>query len=124
MDVIDLLGNSLPDISASTKNAQHLVRVENISTLKQNAKVFLKLPNSTLRLEFVEQATVSDAWSEARNDIASGSEVDFVREMRRTGGPNHTAEPIECVDVEDSMGTLAWSSGSCGVPFSMTIPAN
>jgi hypothetical protein len=124
MDVIDLAGKSLPDISASTKDARHLVRVENISTLKQNAKVSAKLPNGTLRLEFVEHGSVSDNWSDFRNNIPSTTEVDFVREIRRTGGPNYSAEPIECVDVEDSMGSLAWSSGSSGVPFSMTIPTN
>jgi hypothetical protein len=124
MDVVDLNGNSLSAISHSTNDAQHLVRVENISTLKQNAKVSVRLPNGTYRLEFIVQGSGADEWSDSQSNIASTTVVDFACEIRRTQGPKNLAEPISCVDVEDSIGTLAWSSGSSGVPFSMTIPAN
>jgi hypothetical protein len=124
MDVEDRSGKSLSQIDVRTSNARHVIRVENISSLTQNTQVFAKLPNLTNHIEFVDGGTVTDNWNEARYNIASGTIVTCNRPVQRNTGPNNPAEPIQCDDVQDSVGSLAWSSGTSGVPFSMTIAAN
>jgi hypothetical protein len=124
MDVIDQGGKPLQQITRHTRNARHIVSVENFSGLTQNARVTVKLPNLKLRLEYITPAAGgADGWIDFRSGIASGTTVDFVHRLRRTGGPNNPTEPIECADVEDSLGTLKFNAATCGVPFSMTIDA-
>ncbi len=125
MDVEDHSGKSLPQIDTSTRNARHTIRVENISALTQDAQVFASLPNLTNHIEFVVAGVVTDNWNEARYSIASGTIVTCHRPIRRNSGPNNPVEPIQCDDVQDTVGgSLGWSKGTSGVPFSMTIAAN
>ncbi|WP_316172498.1 MULTISPECIES: hypothetical protein [unclassified Bradyrhizobium] len=123
MDVKDSTGSSVSSIPGGTPPIKHVISVENISALSQNVKVKASLPNSTRSIEFVDGSGTYDQWSDSRVSVASGVTVTLDFELRRNGGPKNSAEPIQCDDVEDSIGSLASSSATCGVPFSMTIAA-
>jgi hypothetical protein len=124
MEIQDHLGRPLSNISARTQGARHVVRVENVSSLTQNARVFASLPNGKRRIEFVGRAGAIDTWNDVRNNIASGAIVDLDFPLRRNSGPHSPAEPIQIDDVQDSVGTLVGNPATCGVPFTMTIAAN
>jgi hypothetical protein len=123
MEVLDHHGRPLSQISTRTHGARHVVHVENLSSLTEDAKVFASLPNRKRHIEFVDPAGTHDKWNDVRNSIAPGAIVDLEFSLRRNGGSSSLAEPIQCDDVQDKVGTLAWSSGTSGVPFTMKIAA-
>lgn len=122
MDVQDSHGHRVHQIPARS-GTFHVVKVENIATLKhQHARVTCSLPNGRLRLEFSSAKLPSASWSDTRLRIAKRVTVEMRCELRKKpGGSANTAEPIQCDDVEDSVGSLAFSSATSGVPFAMTI---
>jgi hypothetical protein len=124
MNVLDQQGQRLPQISQSTHGARHVVSVENYSTLSQNAWVVASLPHGTSRIEFVDSAGQAAArWDKQAMNIPTGTTVDLECPLRRNNGSNHPNEPIQCDDVQDAQGSLAWASGTKGVPFTITILA-
>jgi hypothetical protein len=125
MQVLDHSGQPISQISQSTQGARHVVTVENISGLTQNALVKVMLPHKRRRIEFLDPASnlAIDQWSESAMGIPVFSKVDVERPLQRNSGSNHPSEPIRCVDVQDAQGAMAWSPGTTGVPFQITIDA-
>ena len=98
MSVEDHSSALLSQIATSTSNARHVIRVENISSLTQNAKVIASLPNGTRSIQFTDPGGgVVANWDETRHNIPSGAIVICDRPLTRNGGPKNAAEPIRAM---------------------------
>jgi hypothetical protein len=124
MEVLDHLGRPITRISTATKGARHVVHVENISGLPCNARVKARLPNGTLRIEFVDASgsAVAD-WDKSQYSIPKFATRDLECALRRNTGSSHSKEPIQVDDVMDGRGTLGWNSATSGVPIQISIDA-
>jgi hypothetical protein len=121
MDVIDNVGTTISKIDSTTSGPHHIVDIENISTVPRGAKIVALLPNSSRGIEFVQGGAALSGWNDEVKNIPSGATRRLGCDLRRNSGPSASGEPIQCDELYENRGTLAWARLYAGVPFQITI---
>ena len=122
MEVLDSGGTVVTRIDDKTSELRHVIHAENISSLPRGARVKASLPNGTRRLEFAREGNTSASWEDEILNIASGGTGDLECAIRRNDGPAGSKEPLQCDELHEKRGMLAWRQLSAGdLPFQIAV---
>lgn len=123
MEVRDQYG-PVGTITRTTAYAEHVVTVENISTLPRDIHVFSSLPSGTSHVEFAKTPPI-DSWDEQVMCIPSGSLRTAVCPVRRNGAPSAANVPFQLNRLLERLGAAAvWTPiASRAIPFDIFVKA-
>jgi hypothetical protein len=122
MEIRDSSNACIGLIDAATVGPRHVINVENISSLPRGARTLASLPQGMRRLEFqVGGASVAN-WDKSVLRIPAGAARELECALHRHGRGTGTNEPLQCDDVHEQRGSLAWRQlRSPSVPFQITV---
>jgi hypothetical protein len=120
MEVRDASGKIINAITNSTTGARHVVKVKNISSLDRSVRVVASLPNGRTHLEFDDNGTKKADWDKNVGKIPKYDRGEL--ECNLVHKSANKCEPLQCDEVYQQRGTLAWSQlHSPDIPFNIKV---
>jgi hypothetical protein len=112
MEVCDASNACIGLIDAATVGPRHVVNVENISSVPRGARVLSSLPQGTRRLEFQVAGAAVANWDKSVLRIPPGNARELECGLHRHGRATGPNEPLQCDEVHEQRGALAWRAAS------------